>query len=580
MTSSTGLNHSDLNSPGLNPSRSQPSRLDPPSPHATPRTFNRPLPPSLSGETLALLASIFFALTCNQGFWAAVLAGQSAASRGTWVFALAMLVALVGIHFLLVAPFITHWTAKPLLSILLVATACATYYMDSFSIYLDPGMLRNFFATELKESRDLLVWHMALHVAFYAGLPIALLWAVRLKRRPAARAFGIRAASLLGALAMTGGAIALVYQDLSSLMRNQKEVRYLITPANFLYSSVRALASGQHAVAQARMEVGGDARLADAWRGRKKPVLFVMVVGETARAASWGLSGYERQTTPQLERLNVVNFSNVSSCGTDTETSVPCMFAAVGRRDYDEDRIRHSDSLLQVLQRAGFQVIWRDNSTGCKGVCAGLPEERVDRHPIPELCEEDVCLDEVLVRGMDGVLKDRKGNLFVVLHQMGSHGPAYFNRYPPAFRRFTPTCDTADLRACSRQEIVNTYDNSLLYTDHFLARAVALLASKQAEYATALLYVSDHGESLGESGLYLHGIPYAIAPKVQKEVPMVMWFSPEFLTSFHLDERCLRQQAGRPASHDNVFHSVLGMLEVEASAREPSLDLSRPCRTR
>ena len=579
MTLSTGLHSADLDSVGSNLSRLQPSRLDPPPAQSVSRPGKRALPPSLSGETLALLASIFFALTCNQQFWSAALAGRSAATAGTWIFALAMMAALVGIHFLLVAPLVTRWTAKPLLSVLLAATAFATYYMDSFSVYLDPGMLRNVFATELQELRDLLVWRLAVHLAIYAGLPMVLLWAVRLKRRPAARALGIRAASLLGALAITGGAVALVYQDLSSLMRNQKEVRYLVTPANFLYSSARAMSSVEHGAARAHMEVGGDARLADAWRGRSKPVLFVMVVGETARAANWGLGGYERQTTPQLDRLNVISFDAVRSCGTDTETSLPCMFAAVGRRDYDQDRIRHSDSLLQILRRAGFDVIWRDNNTGCKGICAGLPEERVDRQPIPELCEEGVCLDEALLHGMHRVLGDRKGNLFVVLHQLGSHGPAYFKRYPPAFRRFMPTCDTEDLRVCSRQEIVNSYDNSILYTDHFLAKAIAFLRSKRAEYTTALLYVSDHGESLGESGLYLHGIPYAIAPKVQKEVPMVMWLSPEFLTSFRLDERCLREKAGHSTSHDNLFHSVLGMLDVETTAREASLDFSGSCRT-
>ena len=241
-----------------------------------------------------------------------------------------------------------------------------------------------------------------------------------------------------------------------------------------------------------------------------------MVVGETVRAANWGLDGYARQTTPQLKQLGVINFSDVASCGTDTETSVPCMFSAIGRRDYDEDRIRRSESLLHVLRRAGFDVIWRDNNTGCKGVCAGFREDRVDRLPAADLCEEGVCFDEALLKGIDSLLKDRSGNLFIVLHQVGNHGPAYFNRYPSAFRRFTPTCDTSELRACTREEIVNTYDNAILYTDHFLARAVDFLASKEAEYTTAMLYVSDHGESLGEAGLYLHGIPYAIAPTVQK----------------------------------------------------------------
>ena len=575
MTFSPGLNPSDLEPAGSAASRPLPRRFDP----APPRTA---LPggtrlPALGSEMLVLLAGLFFALTCNGQFWHAALAGRSATSGGTWSFACALLAALVAIHFLLIAPFATRRTVKPLLSILFVATAFATYYMDSFSVYLDPGMLRNVLATELKESRDLLTWRMGLHLVMQAGPPLLLLWLVPLRRTPVLRAVGIRLLWLAGALLLAAGAIGLAYQDLSSLMRNHKEARYLVTPANFLYSTARALTSAAPGAAQARREVGGDARLANSPRVGGKPALFVMVVGETARAANWGLGTYDRQTTPELALRNVINFDAVRACGTDTETSLPCMFAAVGRRDYDAERIRRSDSLLHILRRAGFDVIWRDNNTGCKGVCAGLEEERVDRQSFADLCAEGACLDEALLRGMDDVLRDHKGNLFVVLHQMGSHGPAYFNRYPPEFRRFTPSCDTADLRACSRQEIVNAYDNSILYTDHFLARLLDFLVAKQPDYDTALLYVSDHGESLGEAGLYLHGIPYAVAPSVQKEVPMVMWLSPGFSAAYGLDQACLRRQARLPMSHDNLFHSVLGMLDVVTSARDSSLDLSLPC---
>lgn len=278
--------------------------------------------------------------------------------------------------------------------------------------------------------------------------------------------------------------------------------------------------------------------------------------------------------------MDVINFSDVESCGTDTETAVPCMFSAIGRRDYDEDRIRSSESLLHVLRRTGFDVVWRDNNTGCKGVCSGIGEDRVDRRHIPGMCEEGRCLDETLLRGMDRIVNESSGNLFLVLHQMGNHGPAYHNRYPEHFRRFTPTCGTSDLRQCSRQEIVNAYDNALLYTDYLVAQTIAFLKAQESRYDTAMVFVSDHGESLGEAGLYLHGIPCRIAPKVQKAVPMIMWLSRGFKLGFDLDEECLRGQARHPLTHDNLFHSLLGMLRIEAKVLEPALDLSRSCRDR
>jgi lipid A ethanolaminephosphotransferase len=250
-----------------------------------------------------------------------------------------------------------------------------------------------------------------------------------------------------------------------------------------------------------------------------------------------------------------------------------------GRRHYDEDAIRGSESLLHVLQHAGLKVVWRDNQSGCKGVCDGVEVQRPDPAASPDLCDGDRCLDEALLQGAEGLLRDTHGNLVLVLHELGNHGPAYYKRYPAEFRRFTPTCDTDDLSRCSREEVANSYDNAVLYTDHVLARTIDMLKSQQAHYDTALLYVSDHGESIGEKGLFLHGMPYAIAPSEQTKVPMVMWFSPGYAKSFGLDLACLQQRARQPASHDNVFHSVLGLLDVRTAVRDPSLDLSASCRS-
>jgi len=164
----------------------------------------------------------------------------------------------------------------------------------------------------------------------------------------------------------------------------------------------------------------------------------------------------------------------------------------------------------------------------------------------------------------------------VVLHQLGSHGPSYFERYPASFRRFTPTCDTADLGNCDREQIASAYDNSLLYTDHLLARTVSTLEA-MPDYDTAMIYLSDHGESLGEKGLYLHGVPYAIAPQEQTHVPMVMWFSPGFASDRGLDLACVRARSHQYADQDNLFPSVLGLMQVKTGVYERSRDLFAPC---
>ena len=163
-----------------------------------------------------------------------------------------------------------------------------------------------------------------------------------------------------------------------------------------------------------------------------------------------------------------------------------------------------------------------------------------------------------------------------MLHQLGNHGPAYFERYPSRFRHFTPTCDTADLGRCTREQISNSYDNALLYTDHLLAQAIGRLQGME-DYDTAMIYVSDHGESLGEKGLFLHGVPYAIAPEEQTHVPMTMWFSAGFVHDRGLDLACLRQRAGQRTDHDVLFSSVLGLMQVRTALYSPQRDLFASC---
>jgi lipid A ethanolaminephosphotransferase len=312
----------------------------------------------------------------------------------------------------------------------------------------------------------------------------------------------------------------------------------------------------------------------------QRPRVFVLVVGETVRAANFSLlGGYARATTPELAKLDVIAFRKVTSCGTSTEVSVPCMFSEWGREDYDERRIRNAEGLLDVLARAGYAVKWFDNQSGCKGVCqgTGIEYQKIDPKTAPDLCVGDECHDGVLVRRLQAELPQIRKSTVIVLHMMGNHGPAYYRRYPPGFRRFTPDCATAELRTCSRDQVVNAYDNAVLYTDHVLAGLVSTLADAHG-FDTALMYVSDHGESLGENGLYLHGLPYSIAPETQTHVPMLAWVSPSFATDNAVDTRCVRNKSQDALSHDNLFHSVLGLLDVETSAYKPARDIFENCR--
>ena len=553
---------------------------------ATPRRRDRVAAPlralrvTASTEQLVIVAAVFWALAAN---WPLMTAARRAFDAPpSWGFMLALLAIVVALQVLMLGLVATRRSVKPLVALLTLVAAVSLHVVRQFGVVLDPSMLRNTLHTDWPETRELLSWSLALDLLLYAALPIVLLAAVRIRRQPWRRALAHRALLVGGALALLVGALAWQFQPLASLVRNHKALRYLVLPAAPLWSAARVAVVDARGSAQPRAPIGLDAAPGPSWAHATRPRVVVLVVGETARAANWGLSGYARQTTPRLAQLPVVNFADVSACGTSTEVSLPCLFAPVGRRDYDEAKILHSESLLHLLARAGVQVTWRDNQSGCKGVCDGLPSDPVTPANAPGLCGSGAggarCLDEGLLRGLDERLQHAQGTQVLVLHMLGNHGPAYWRRYPPAFERFVPACRSDDLSRCSRAEIVNAYDNALLYTDHVLASLIATLDAHAARVDSALVFVSDHGESLGEKGLYLHGMPYAIAPREQLQVPMLMWWSDGFGRADGIDRDCLRARAAQPATHDNLFHTVLGLVDVRTALYDASLDLGGACR--
>ena len=539
-----------------------------------------PFTVALTAEQLLAAVSVFWLLSANQLFFTTALKGFSLTESGTWGFALALAVGVASLQFFLMALVANRFFIKPLLAVLLVVAASAAYYSQAYGVYFDPSMVRNILRTDVVEVQEIISWRLAIHFVLYAALPLLLLWRVRVVERAFAKATAIRLAWLLVSFVLTIGAVLAVFQSFASLMRNHKEVRYLITPANIAWSVGSVGAQSLRGAGKPRQAIALDATRTPPAAGAK-PQLLVLVVGETARAANWGLSGYARQTTPLLAQLStqgLINFPKVTSCGTNTEVSVPCMFAPVGRRNYNETDIRGSESLLHVVARTGVAVHWRDNQSGCKGVCDGLSNDSTDKLDLPALCDKGRCLDAALLDGFQARIDGATGTQVLVLHMLGNHGPSYFRRYPAEFAKFSPACQNDDLARCTREEIVNAYDNALLYTDHVLAQLIGQLQSRASKVDSAVVFVSDHGESLGEKGLFLHGMPYAIAPNEQTQVPMVMWFSNGMQQALGLDTACLRRRAAEPAAHDHLFHSALGLLNIKTTIYKPNLDLFSGCR--
>jgi lipid A ethanolaminephosphotransferase len=535
-------------------------------------------PPQWSQERLVAVVALYCVAAGNASWWSAAAAGRAATAFGTWLFLGATALALVALHYLLLVLPATRWTVRPWLSFVVIATGSAAHFIGTYHVLLDATMLRNVLRTDTREAGELISVSMLARVLLWALPALLLIWWVRLRDRSWRQAALRRTATLVGALAVAIIALLPVSRDFMSMMRNQRDLRYLVTPGNLIVGLLNVGAADARVARREREVVGADARRGTAATDR--PKVLVLVIGETARAASFQLDGYARATTPQLAKLDIVNFSQVQACGTSTEVSLPCMFSRWGREDYDEDRIRSAEGFLHVAARAGYDVIWLENQSGCKGACEGdgIRQLTLDARDAPAECPNGACRDMALVRALQKELSAIQRDALIVLHMIGNHGPAYFERYPEEFRRFTPDCHSAELRRCSRAEVVNAFDNDILYTDHVLASTIRLLQADAARTDSALLYVSDHGESLGESGLYLHGMPYAIAPDTQTHVPMIYWQSQSFADRVGVDAQCLRTRSSLPHSHDNLFHSVLGVLDIETTARLPQRDLFAPCR--
>ncbi|MFG6465954.1 phosphoethanolamine transferase [Roseateles sp. BYS87W] len=479
---------------------------------------------------------------------------------------------------------------KGALVVLLMSAAALAYFIGAYGIVFDPTMVVNMVQTDARETRDLLSWRLAATLLALGVLP-----AVWLLRRPAAPAQALRQRVLgnlgsfaLGLLAMVLLALS-VFATLSSTMRNNKTLRYMVTPLNAVYSvsavGVRSLSGPKGPP----VVIGADAQLLPRADGAKPPLLL-LVVGETARAMNFSLNGYARPTNPELAKLpadQLISLRQVSSCGTATAASLPCMFAPQGRADFDADKPQ--ENLLDVLQRAGLAVLWLDNQSGCKGLCDRVPNSFTAKlpagaAPLPAgLCDGEECFDEALLHALDARIaaldpaRLQRG-LVLVMHQMGSHGPAYFKRSPADLKPFQPECRSNELQQCPRERVVNGYDNTIATTDRLLARAIDWLGTQTSRFDAGMLYVSDHGESLGENGLYLHGMPYAIAPKEQTHVPMIFWVPQAGALAATLKPGCLQALRDQPASHDHLFHTVMGWVGARADVYQPGRDLLAGCR--
>ncbi len=527
---------------------------------------------------IVFLCAVFILLIDNQRFHSTLLhiLGDSSVSNFI-LYGVTVLILIAALYLLLTLFAIKHLT-KPVLILVLISASITGYFLDTYNVIIDERMLQNVVETDTREAAELLSWKMLAYLVFFGVLPATIVAFTKLKYQAFTKHLLWQGGYIVASVAIVSILVTAFYKDISIIGREHHDLRYYLNPGYPLYSLVKFTHGASANEPATPAPVGTDARVATTWQERGKKSVFVFVVGETATESHFSHGGYARDTNPYTRDQHVIFFDHVSSCGTSTAESVPCMFSSLGRSRYDIKAAAAQENLLDVLRHAQIDVRWIDNNSGCKGVCNRVPYENVSSLQLPDVCRTDECYDEVLLRKLQDHLNEAQGDSVIVLHQKGSHGPAYAKRYPPAFAKFTPECLSDQVQSCDQQNVVNAYDNTILYTDYFLAKTIQLLKANARNFNSSMLYVSDHGESLGENGIYLHGLPYALAPEEQKHVPMMLWLSDGYKQAYHIDENCLAHKNSGNLSHDNLFHSVLGLTGVATSVYQPEHDISAGCK--
>jgi lipid A ethanolaminephosphotransferase len=520
----------------------------------------------LNSTKLIIIASVMLVVFYNVAFFRNIL-NIYTASAANYAFIASIAIVLGCVIALLFALVDSRYTTKAVLIPVFLISSVASYFMDSYNIIIDSTMIQNAALTDIGEVNDLLNFKLALYFLLLGVLPSVLIFRAKLSYAPLKKAIISKLKFIVILLLIVTSQLLVFGKSYASFFREHKQARYYTNPVTYIYS-VEKYVKSRLAARNVQIEpIGLDARIPVEDFHRE---LTILVVGETARADRFSLNGYDRKTNPLLEKENVVSFTNMHSCGTSTAVSVPCMFSMYNKDDYDDEKGYSKENLLDVLSHAGVHVLWRDNNSDSKGVALRVQYEDYKSPQANAQCDTE-CRDIGMLDGLqDYIDAHEEGDILIVLHQMGNHGPAYYKRYPKAFERFTPVCETSQLEECSEEQINNAYDNVILYTDYFLSKVIGLLKQNVNTFETAMFYVSDHGESLGEKGIYLHGLPGFLAPEEQTHVATILWFGDNY---DEIDTESVRLKADRDYSHDNIFHTVLGLMEVNTDLYNRDLDI-------
>lgn len=530
--------------------------------------------PTIGSMTLSIIVAIYLLAVFNRTFWARVFQ----AFNYDYAPILAVAIGVTCLFIAMTVTFSIKYLIKPVFIVFIMAGSAASWFTDQFGTIIDRNMVANAVETTSAEAANLLTFDFLVHLVITGIIPCILIVWFKIKHRPFFKKVLFNLSAIVPCLMIAVFCTLITSKQLISTLREHNEIIRIVNPILPIGNVVKYAIKVQKKKTRVFKQAGLDAKIIPFDKSNKRPRVTIVVAGETARADDFSLQGYDKETNPELKKRGVIYFGNTSSCGTATAQSLPCMFSPFPKSDFTISKALSTNSLPDILSTAGVYVEWWDNNTGSKGVSDRIKTVSFYGLTDPTFCNEGECQDGIMLQKLDQWLAGIHGDSVLFIHQLGSHGPGYFERYPDQFRRFRPDCRKTVFSECKPEEIRNAYDNTILYTDYFLSTIIDKLKEHESSFDAAMIYMSDHGESLGENGLYLHGMPYSLAPKEQTHIPFVLWMSKPFAKTMEADLSCVEKDADfKPMSHDNLFPSVLTMMNVKTTLKDDKLDIFKPC---
>ncbi|TPG29930.1 phosphoethanolamine--lipid A transferase EptA [Flavobacterium pectinovorum] len=438
---------------------------------------------------------------------------------------------------------LSRYVGKFLLVLFFMINAIAVYFINTYSVIIDESMIGNTLNTNYEESSSFFSFKLVLYVILLGVIPSVYIIKAKIINVALKKILTISSLTLLFI-------VVLVFANASNWLwidKNSKQLGGLAMPWSY---TVNTSLFYIHKYKKNEKEI----LLPNAVIKDNQKSVVVLVIGESARSQNFSLYGYKKNTNPLLSKEQNLFHFNATSCATYTTAGVKCILEPTNSDDLYE-------ILPNYLYRNNVEVIWRTTNWGEPPVHI---EKYQGRDVLKQNCKGEGCnYDEVLLTGLkEQILASKKNKILIVLHTSTSHGPTYSKKYPPRFETFKPVCNSVELGKCSQTELLNAYDNTIVYTDYILYNVIEDLKQLK-EYKSTMIFVSDHGESLGEKNLYMHGVPISFAPKEQYEIPFIVWVS----------DKSEELKPNKTLTQNHVFHSVLKFLNIESPVYKEEMNI-------